>query len=445
VASMTADEKQAEQEYNEALAFLDSLQFHKIKLGLAPMRDFLAKAGNPENQLKIIHVAGTNGKGSVSAGLVSVLREAGFRAGLYTSPHLSSPRERFRINNSFISKADFTRLNQKIRAQLAGDMLTYFEFTTALALLWFHEQKVDFAVLETGLGGRIDATNVIHQPLLTIITSISMDHEIYLGDSIEQIASEKAGIIKSGVPIICGNKAEEICSVISAKAEELEAPLFILGRDFDFLPLADNHWDFESTVTGEKFRLDDLHNNKPGLHQAENGSLILTALQLLQQRGIKIQEQEIRRGLLTTAWPGRLEYLELQTQEKSHRFLLDGAHNPAGVASLLDALSSFSFDRLICIWGAMADKNIRDSLNKVAAVADRLILCGIQSERGAKPEAMHAMLDKKKEFRVICISSSEKAMAKAMELATENDLILIAGSLYLIGELRPLLAGELVD
>ncbi len=438
-------EQLREQNYQEALRFLDSLQFHKIKLGLGPMREFLALVGNPEEYLKIIHVAGTNGKGSVCAGLVSVLQEAGFRTGLYTSPHLASPRERFRINNTFIPIEDFTRITEKIRDVLNGSMITYFEFTTALALLWFYEQTVDFVVLETGLGGRLDATNVVRNPLLTIITSISMDHEMYLGDTLDLVASEKAGIVKSGVPVVCGNRDDKIVSVIEEPATELEAPLYCLGKEFDFHLSANDLWLFESVITGSETRLEGLVKKNPGVCQLENSSLVLAAVQLLQLAGVDIQECHIRQGLLNVEWPGRLELLEIKSELGLRRFLLDGAHNPAGVRSLIEALPGFSFNRLICIWGAMADKNIMPGLSAIAEQADYLVLSAVDSPRGAKPQDMIELLAESQKRETLCCESSEDALHKAMTFAEAEDLILVAGSLYLIGELRPVLVGELVD
>ncbi|WP_417912244.1 bifunctional folylpolyglutamate synthase/dihydrofolate synthase, partial [Candidatus Electronema sp. TJ] len=187
--------------YQQAQQFLDQLQLFKIKLGLDSMQHFLARLGDPQQQLRCVHIAGTNGKGSVGAALHSMLAAAGYKTGLYTSPHLSSVRERFQINGAYISKEDFARLAGRIESVLDGRQITYFECTTALALLWFAEQQTDFVVLEVGMGGRLDATNVI-TPLVSVITNVSMDHEQHLGDTLAKIAAEKAGIIKTGVPVV---------------------------------------------------------------------------------------------------------------------------------------------------------------------------------------------------------------------------------------------------
>ncbi|HSL39969.1 MAG TPA: Mur ligase family protein, partial [Desulforhopalus sp.] len=196
---------------------------HKIKLGLAAMRDFLDQVGHPEEVLRFVHVAGTNGKGSVCAALAEILHRAGYRVGVFTSPHLSSVRERFRIGPTPISEEEFARLGAQIMTVLGPERITYFEFTTALALLWFAEAGVDLVVLETGMGGRLDATNVV-QPEVAVITSISMDHEAYLGNTLVQIAREKAGIIKNGVPVVSGGIHPEAAEVIAARAREVDAP-----------------------------------------------------------------------------------------------------------------------------------------------------------------------------------------------------------------------------
>ena len=229
--------------YHDVLAHLEALQMHKIKLGLEAMENFLAKVGHPERQLSFVHVAGTNGKGSVCSALTEILTLASYRAGLYTSPHLSSVRERFRIGPKYISEQSFAALGERICQVLGGEQITYFEFTTALGLLWFAESGVDVVMLETGMGGRLDATNVV-TPLVSVITSISMDHEAYLGTTLGEIAGEKAGIIKPGVPVVSGAVHPEAAAVIAGVAGERQAPLQVLGHNFDYTLLPDGGWDW---------------------------------------------------------------------------------------------------------------------------------------------------------------------------------------------------------
>ncbi len=226
--------------YQEVTSYLDRLCMHKIKLGLEAMCGFLARVGNPQRRLQFVHLAGTNGKGTVCEALRQILSGAGWRVGCYTSPHLSSPRERFRVGENYISEEDFARIATRIITVLGGERITWFEFTTAVAFLWFAEMECDLVLLETGMGGRLDATNVV-TPLVSVITSISMDHQAWLGDSIAAIAREKAGIIKKGVPVVCG-AAGEAAAVIAAAAAAAGSPFYQLHCDFGWSHQADRSW-----------------------------------------------------------------------------------------------------------------------------------------------------------------------------------------------------------
>ncbi|MGX9726789.1 MAG: bifunctional folylpolyglutamate synthase/dihydrofolate synthase [Candidatus Electronema sp. VV] len=422
----------------QAQHFLDQLQLFKIKLGLDSMQHFLARLGDPQLRLSCVHIAGTNGKGSVGAALHSMLTAAGYKTGFYTSPHLSSVRERFQISGAYISKEDFARLISRIESVLHGRQITYFECTTALALLWFAEQKADFVVLETGMGGRLDATNVV-TPLVSVITNVSMDHEQHLGDTLAKIAAEKAGIIKPGVPVVSGAAEDESSRVIRETCAERQAPLFLFGRDFNGSG-AGSFWNYQGL---DGLKLDDLPMPLRGRHQISNCSLALAAVQLLRQQGWAISEAQIRSGLAQTRWPGRLEYFS----SESRQFLLDGAHNPAGAAALRDALrGEFPRRRLILIWGAMADKDIQTTLREVAPLADRIILTkAAESERAASPEQLAAVLPEASQAKVICTASIPAALEQARAAAAEDDLICVSGSLYLIGAARELLLGGLTD
>lgn len=436
--------------YQQAWEFLDQLQFFKIKLGLNSMNRFLTQLDNPHHNLPCIHIGGTNGKGSVGATLCSILTSAGYTTGFYTSPHLSSVRERFKINDTYINKQDFARLISTIVDVLNGNQITYFECTTTLALLWFAEQKIDFAVLEVGMGGRLDATNVV-TPLLSIITNVSMDHEQYLGDTLAQVAREKAGIIKDGIPVVSGVADDESGRVIKQTCKDHQAPLFLFGRDFDGVSHDSDHsrWQYNGL---NKMILADLPLAMKGNYQVGNGSLALAAVQLLQSRGYIITQDQIRTGLALTRWPGRLESFRLNKLGKivdSHsdslQFLLDGAHNPAGVTALKHALEDdFSYARLILVWGAMEDKDLQTILQEIAPLADTIIFTRPEYERSATPEQLQATLPADMQKKAVLASSVEKSIDKARELATEDDLICIAGSLYLVGAARQLLVGELI-
>jgi dihydrofolate synthase/folylpolyglutamate synthase len=437
-------------DYHQAWKFLDQLQFFKIKLGLDSMNTFLARLGKPHRTLPCIHVGGTNGKGSVGATLHSILATAGYKTGFYTSPHLSSVRERFTINGSYISENDFARLITRIADVLDGDQITYFECTTTLAMLWFCEQKVDFAILEVGMGGRLDATNVV-TPLLSIITNVSMDHEQYLGDTLEQVAIEKAGIIKPEIPVVSGAANDISAAVIATTCSEKKAPLYLFNRDFSAKKTGRTSTFDYTGIHGEVKK--DLPLAMKGHYQISNASLALAAIELLQDKKFSFPDATIRKGLAHTRWPGRLESFRLNAKNKqtsqqqgSLHFLLDGAHNPAGVAALKTALTEeFSYARLILLWGAMADKDLHTTLDEIAPLADSIIFTAPQSDRSASGEQLQRCLPEKAQVRVIVTKSVREGIAAAKKLATHDDLICIAGSLYLVGEARQLLMGGLVS
>ena len=441
-------------DYQQAWEFLDRLQFFKIKLGLESMNTFLARLGNPHHDLPCVHIGGTNGKGSVGATLSSILSAAGHTTGFYTSPHLSSVRERFAINNKYIPKKDFARLINRIAKVLDGDQITYFECTTTLAMLWFAEQNVDFAIFEVGMGGRLDATNVV-TPLLSIITNVSMDHEQYLGETLQQVAFEKAGIIKPGIPVVSAVDAGVAEKVISRQCAKKNAPLFLYGRDFSGQ---------RSTTAENLFHYNGIHktrtNNLPiamkGHYQISNASLALAATELLRDKGFTVSGKAIQTGLRKTRWPGRLESFSLNaeaicpknknTSGNHCHFLLDGAHNPAGVAALQKALAEeFPRDRLILLWGAMADKDLKTTLAEISPLADVIIFTSPRSERSATGEQLKNCLPENKLCQVILTDSVHNGICEACRISTENDLICVAGSLYLVGEARQILLGELVD
>jgi dihydrofolate synthase/folylpolyglutamate synthase len=425
--------------YKEAWQYLDDLQFHKIKLGLDSMNRFLAKVGNPHHDLQCVHVGGTNGKGSVSMNLLTLLAGGGYRVGLFTSPHLSSVRERFRIGHEYISEQKFAELAGRIRDVLAGDPITYFEFTTALSMLWFAQQHVDLAIFEVGLGGRLDATNVI-TPLVSVITNVSMDHEMYLGTTLSEVAGEKAGIIKSGVPVVTGAAQDDSLQVIESRCQETGASMYLYGRDFSSVFAGGNCWQYQgiSRVFG------DLQCGMKGVYQQSNSALALATLELLEFHGFRVEREDIKLYLSQVHWPGRLESIEVEDSDGIKQYLLDGAHNPAGMESLLVSLNEYRFEKLICIWAAMADKDIAVTLNTLAPRCDVMILTKPDSERSASPQELQEQLAADFSGEVFLTDTVEAALQKAQIMAGAEDLILVAGSLYLVGESRMQLVGELV-
>ncbi len=455
--------------YKEAWTYLDDLQFFKIKLGLDSMAAFLDSVGNPQDNLRFVHVAGTNGKGSVSITLLSMLAQAGYRVGLYTSPHLSSVRERFRINDHFISENEFAEHATKIRESLDGRYITYFEFTTALALLWFAEQEVDLVILEVGMGGRLDATNVVN-PLISVITNVSMDHEAYLGDTLFQVSREKAGIIKSGVPVVSAVAEDESRDVTEMTCRLRGVPLYLMGREFTIEDVADSGWDY-SPLKQNGLRLEQLVCSLLGSHQKENTAQALAVVELLGEHGFQVTEENIRQGLESVHWPARLEYfcLEKDAGDSSanasdfgkkvlchpgpeqvgldrYHFLIDGAHNPAGVESLARTLKDdFSNRDIILVWGSMSDKDSTNSLARLAPICQQIIFTKPAGERSAEAESLLKELPDACVPMASCKKSVKEALEKAMDLAGESGLVCVAGSLYLAGEARTLLLGELIN
>ncbi|MDD2463785.1 MAG: bifunctional folylpolyglutamate synthase/dihydrofolate synthase [Desulfobulbus sp.] len=420
--------------YQEACAWLDQHQFFKIKLGLETTRELLHALGDPQDTLKIIHIAGTNGKGSVGATLLACLGAGGYRTGFYSSPHLHSVRERFRIGNTWISEADFTELiNELAHFIKRQPHPTYFELTTILALLWFSRQKAEVIILETGMGGRLDATNVV-TPLVSIITDISRDHEQYLGNTIAAIAGEKAGIIKPGLPVVFSGREPEALPVIVARCLQQKSPLYLFGRDFhgqavaeglDYTALAGSHHHYPLRLSGA--------------HQGINTSLALGALEILQHE-LPLSQDQIRTGLDQVKWPGRMELVHATCEGKNRRILFDGAHNEAGVTQLCQSLShGFPRDRLLLIWGNMADKAMGPAFERILAFTDSLILTRAESERSADPQTLKDRLPQCIQEKAHCIEPAESALEHALALSTEYDLICVSGSLYLVGILRHLL------
>lgn len=452
-------------DYQEAWSFLDNLQFFKIKLGLDSMTKFLENVGHPQRKIQFIHVGGTNGKGSMSVTLLTLLSKAGYQVGLYTSPHLSSVRERFRINDTYISKKDFAEIATQIRDILDGRQITYFEFTTALAMLWFVKKNVDLAILEVGMGGRLDATNVI-EPLVSVITNVSMDHEAYLGNTLSEIAQEKAGIIKKDIPVVSAVAKDISRTIVEETCQNKNAPLYILDQDFFAHGKNDTSWSYQG-IHGNM--IDDIHCSLKGEHQINNTAVALATLELLEDKGFAIDFSAINENLQKVQWPGRLEYFCLESAPKKNglpekpiscadarnnhrhsnslrRVVLDGAHNPAGVISLKNALETeFDYQKLIMVWGSMADKDIEGTMSVITPISDHIILTMPEGERSATPEKLQTALPEEYHGNVHCVRSVEEALKKAYDLTTEKDLICIAGSLYLIGAARKLLLGELVD
>lgn len=428
--------------YAEAWEYLDQLQFFKIKLGLESMTMFMERLGRPQAALPCLHIAGTNGKGSVAATLLAILSRAGYRVGVYTSPHLSSVRERFRINGDFISQAAFARHASRITQVLGPDQITYFEFTTALAFLWFTDQEVDFVLLEVGMGGRLDATNII-TPLVSIITNIALDHEAYLGTTLAAIATEKAGIIKAKTPVVSGVTAPDAALVIERQAAAVQAPLYTLGTEFAMARETGG----SLTYRGMAHTYHDLSLSLRGGHQVDNTALALAALEMLGERASAATTEVVRAALLEVRWPGRLEFFPAcPWQGQTRAVLMDGAHNPAGVEALTLALrQDFTYHKLIMVWASMGDKDFQACVEKIAPLCHQLIFTRPESDRSATPDQLLLSLTGAAREKGLAAATVPEALALAYKLAGPDDLICVAGSLYLVGKARSILVGALVD
>jgi dihydrofolate synthase/folylpolyglutamate synthase len=444
-------------DYQEAWAYLNDLQFFKIKLGLDSMAAFLEGLGNPQAKLRFVHVAGTNGKGSVCANLLEIYRRAGYRVGLYTSPHLSSVRERFRINDEYIPPEEFAAAATAIRAILAGRQITYFEFTTALALLWFAQRQVDLVILEVGLGGRLDATNVI-TPLASVISNVALDHEAYLGNTLTEIAAEKAGIVKPGVPLVSAVGEAESLEVVARVCREQGAPLYLLGRDFRAEPRPDGSWDYHGLKPAAAQQ--GLRSGLLGDYQIDNSCLALAVVDLLGGLGFPVAPEVIRTALPRVRWPGRLERLRLAEPDLARLavhpapgesptdyrcYLLDGAHNPAGVESLARYLEGESFRNLVLVWASMSDKDYVASLARIVPLCRWIIFTRPEAERSATPAQLTGCLPPQLRGKARVAEDIGAALELARSLTDGRDLIGVAGSLYLIGAVRGLLLGGVAE
>jgi dihydrofolate synthase/folylpolyglutamate synthase len=414
--------------HDQALSYLYDLQKYGIKFGLSSTSSLLRRIGNPQAGLKTIHIAGTNGKGSIAAMLSAILVRAGFKVGLYTSPHLVRFNERFRLNEQDVKDEEIMAVFKEVRAVVdEREPPTFFEMTTAMALSLFAEKGVDWAILEVGMGGRLDATNVV-QPQLTIISNVSFDHQEFLGSTLSRIAREKAGIIKKQVPLVTAVKQPVALAVIKTRCSALNAPCYRIGRQIKVRTLGEQRFSYR----GLGWRLEKLHLPLAGRHQVVNAATALGGLEVLERWGYyNLDAEQIREGLVKTRWPGRLELLGGQPP-----VLLDGAHNYAGIVALRQALQEeYTYRRLIVVLGIMADKDLRGMLLRLAPLADRIILTRPKYERAAEPESLRAVVGEFAE-RTELIRPVGEALERATGLATSEDLVLVTGSLYFIGEVK---------
>ncbi|MFP3854072.1 MAG: bifunctional folylpolyglutamate synthase/dihydrofolate synthase [Anaerolineales bacterium] len=399
---------------------------------LERIKRLLASMGNPHESYLSIHIAGTKGKGSVAALIASCLQQAGYKTGLYTSPHLIDFRERIRVNGKLISASDVAQGVAALKPYAAREPgITTYELMTALAFSYFEEKGIEVGVFEVGLGGRLDSTNVL-TPIVSVITSLSYDHTHVLGDTLAEIAAEKAGIIKKGVPVVSANQPAEAERVLQQIAHERGSPLEIIGRDWhyqrgarDLSGQSIRIWSQgEAQESGVLLRLPLL-----GDHQLENAVVAFAALKHTSKGGFTLEEDDIRRGFDRVDWPGRFQVLQSQPA-----LVVDSAHNGASAKELRRTLTAFfPKSRVHMIFGASEDKDIEGMLNELGPVVSRVTFTRASHPRAAKPAAMTAIAEGKIK-EVECIDDVREALSSAMEEASPEDVVLVTGSLFVVGE-----------
>ncbi|MGD0884399.1 MAG: folylpolyglutamate synthase/dihydrofolate synthase family protein [Thermodesulfovibrionales bacterium] len=450
--------------YNDAIAYLYALQKHGIKLGLDNTRRLLSLLGNPQDVFRAIHVAGTNGKGSTAAIIASVLRSAGFTVGLFTSPHLVSFTERIRVDGIEIKEQEVVELTGEMRAVIERNVKadipvfphpslpggrqgggaepfspTFFEFVTAMAFLYFKRKEVEWAVVETGMGGRLDATNIL-SPAASVITRVCFDHREFLGQTLRAIAGEKAGIIKKGVPSVSSAQEPEALEMIEARASAEGSELFVFGRDFTSRLVQSDMRGITFDYQGEE-RFDNLRVPLCGMHQIENASVAVKAVELIMEKE-SVSPQSIREGLAHTTWHGRLELIK--GEGRHYDLLVDGAHNPSASQALAEALRRYfvpAYKEIILILGIMADKDIEGIMGPLLPIASEVIFTAPAYERAASPEKL-AQYAQSSGFVSTVTHSVKEALDKATKRTERSPapearhLIVITGSFYTIGEAK---------
>lgn len=421
------NQKKDQDGFQQALDYLYGLEKYGMIFGLKQVESILEAIGNPHREMQVIHVGGTNGKGSTAAMIASILQQEGYRVGLYTSPHLLRFNERIKINGEEVEDKSVVELTdwmrQKILAANIQPPFTFFDFTTAMALLYFNQRRVDLAILEVGLGGRLDSTNVV-DPLLCIITNIAKDHEALLGTRILAIAREKAGIIKQGRPLLTAATQPRVIHLFSELCREKKAPFYRVGQQFKYSGIEETDFNYE----GLHRKLWSLRVNLRGFHQILNATTALGAAEILEELGYPVSTEAMVEGLRVVDWPGRLEIIH-----SVPRVLVDGAHNPAGALMLRASLEKeFSFRRLILLVGMMGDKDIKTTLRILSPVAHHIILSKPPIDRAASLHTLKTVLGaegKKAEM----IENLDEAIERGLAVTGEEDLLCITGSLYMVG------------
>jgi dihydrofolate synthase/folylpolyglutamate synthase len=416
--------------YQKSLDYLYRLEKFGMIFGLTQVERILNTIGNPHKEIQAIHIGGTNGKGSTAAMMSSILEKEGYRVGLYTSPHLIRFTERIKVNGKEIDEEEVAALTAWMRKEIEAAGITapftFFDFTTAMALYYFKQKLVDLAILEVGLGGRLDSTNVV-DPLISIITNIAKEHEEYLGKTILKIAREKSGIIKKGRPLITAATQLQVLRLFSKICQEKGSPYFRIGKEFRYVRADDGDFDYE----GLNRKLWSIHLNLKGFHQVINATTALGAMEVLEDLGYRVSTDAMIDGLREVDWPGRLEMVS-----SPPRVVLDGAHNPAGAFALKESLEKeFQYQHLILLIGIMKDKDVQSMLHLLSPLADHIILTKPHTDRATPPSLLKKALGRNRRKAEIAEDLNE-AIERGLSLTQEEDLLCITGSLYTVGEAR---------
>lgn len=404
--------------------YLNRLQRFGVRLGLRNVASFLHLLGNPQKKLRAVHIGGTNGKGSTAAFIASILRKAGHRVGLYTSPHIHDVRERIQINGKYISKDRLDDLIRRLKGIMEGRRsalpVTYFEFLTALSFQYFLEEDIDIAVIEVGMGGRLDATNLIH-PLVSVISTVSMDHEEYLGNTLVKIAREKAGIVKHDGIVVTGVWQRDLQKMFGEICKGKKSQIFYYAQDFYGRYRAGGVCDYY----GRTMALSGLSLGLRGRHQGRNVSLALASIEHLREKGFKAGDEAVLAGIKDVQWPCRLEVV----REKP-LVVLDGAHNSEGAHVLSIALKEeFFWKRLFLVFGVLSDKDYSGMLSWISPLADRVILTRPRSDRALSPDIiLNALPHLSRKASIV--SDPGDAVERALNAARPDDCICVCGSLF---------------
>ncbi len=416
--------------YEETLSWLYGLETMGIKLGLHNVTELLRRMGDPQRQFRSVHVAGTNGKGSVCAMTESILREQGYRTGLYTSPHLVDFTERIQTSGEEITRSQLCRLTEEVRGHVEDMALvseesfpTFFEVTTAIAFAHFAERGVEEAVVEVGMGGRLDATNIV-EPDCTAITRIAIEHTQYLGSTLEKIAAEKAGIIKRGIPVITAEDKPQALDTIGRIAEESRAPLRRVGIDITFETV-------ESTIKGTTVKLDGLPlvtTPLLGSYQSENAAVAYGITLELPKRGVEVEKEAVLRGLKSVRWPGRLQLVR-----RSPSVIFDVSHTPDGASAVTGDIKRLFGRKALLILGVLNDKDLDGIAKAFATVTERAVAVAPSSPRAFGASEVGSAL-RRYVADVREAPSIAEALSTALRTAAAEDVIIVAGSLYTVGE-----------